>query len=46
MMDINESELRIGFGEFIFNIKTNSLKLKNKEIYLTEGENNLLIKLN
>ena len=42
---INESELCIGFGEFIFNIKTNSLKLKNKEIYLTEGENNLLIKL-
>jgi two-component system, OmpR family, phosphate regulon response regulator OmpR len=43
--DINQSELRIGFGEFIYNIKTNSLNLKNKEIYLTEGENNLLIKL-
>ena len=43
--DINRSEVRIGFGEFIFDIKTNSLKLSNKEIYLTEGENNLLIKL-
>ena len=42
---INKSELRIGFGEFIFNMETNSLKLNNKEIYLTEGENNLLIKL-
>ena len=42
---VNQSELRIGFGEFIFDIKTNSLKLNNKEIYLTEGENNLLVKL-
>lgn len=42
---INQSELRIGFGEFSFDIKTKSLKLNNKEIYLTEGENNLLIKL-
>ena len=42
---INQTELRIGFGEFIFDIKTNSLKLSNKEIYLTEGENNLLVKL-
>lgn len=42
---INKSELRIGFGEFIFDTKTNSLKLNNKEIYLTEGENNLLSKL-
>ena len=42
---INQSELRIGFGEFIFDIKSSSLKLRNKEIYLTEGENNLLVKL-
>lgn len=42
---INQSELRIGFGDFIFDIKTNALKLNNKEIYLTEGENNLLVKL-
>lgn len=42
---INKSELRIGFGEFIFDTKTNSLNLNNKEIYLTEGENNLLAKL-
>lgn len=42
---VNQSTLRIGFGEFIFDIKTKSLKLSNKEIYLTEGENNLLVKL-
>ena len=42
---VNQSELRIGFGNFIFDIKTNSLKLNNKEIYLTEGENKLLVKL-
>ena len=42
---INQSESRVGFGDFIFDIKTNSLILRNKEVYLTEGENNLLIKL-
>ena len=42
---INQFELRIGFGKFIFDIKSNSLKLNHNEIYLTEGENNLLVKL-
>ena len=42
---VNQSELRVGFGEFLFDIKVNSLKLNNQEIYLTEGENNLLVKL-
>jgi len=43
--NINQSELRIEFGDYIFNTKTQDLKKSNKEIYLTEGENNLLIKL-
>jgi len=43
--NINQSELRIEFGDYIFNTKTQNLKKSNKEIYLTEGEHNLLIKL-
>ena len=43
--NINQTELRIEFGEHIFNTKTQDLKKSNKEIYLTEGEHNLLIKL-
>ena len=43
--NINETELRIIFGDYIFDAKTNSLKVNNKELYLTEGENNLLLKL-
>ena len=43
--NINQSELRIEFGDYIFNTKTQNLKKNNKEIYLTEGEHNLLLKL-
>ncbi len=43
--NINQSELRIEFGNYIFNTKTQDLKLNNNEIYLTEGEHNLLLKL-
>ena len=43
--NINQSELRIYFGEYIFDNKTQALKKNENEIYLTEGENNLLIKL-
>jgi len=43
--NINQAELLVSFGSFIYNTKTNSLKLNEKEIYLTEGENNLLFKL-
>ena len=43
--NINQTELRIVFGEFIFDTKTKSLKKNNTELYLTEGEYNLLIKL-
>ena len=43
--NINQAELLFSFGSFIYNTKTNSLTLNEKEIYLTEGENNLLLKL-
>ena len=43
--NINQSELRIEFGDYIFNTKTQDLKINNNEIYLTEGEHNLLQKL-
>ena len=43
--NVNQAELLFSFGSFIYNTKTNSLTLNEKEIYLTEGENNLLIKL-
>jgi two-component system phosphate regulon response regulator OmpR len=43
--NVNQSELLFSFGNFIYNTKTNSLKLNDKEVYLTEGENNLLLKL-
>ena len=42
---VNKGELLFSFGSFIYNTKTNLLKLNDKEIYLTEGENNLLLKL-
>ncbi len=43
--NINQTELLISFGSNIYDTKTNSLKFNNEEIYLTEGENNLLLKL-
>ena len=43
--NVNQAELLFSFGNFIYNTKTNSLKLNDKEIYLTEGENKLLLKL-
>jgi two-component system, OmpR family, phosphate regulon response regulator OmpR len=43
--NVNRAELIFSFGSFIYNKKTNSLRLNDKEIYLTEGENNLLLKL-
>ena len=35
--NINQAELLFSFGSFIYNTKTNSLTLNDKEIYLTEG---------
>ena len=43
--NVNQAELLFSFGSFIYNTKTNSLTHNDKEIYLTEGENNLLVKL-
>ena len=43
--NVNKAKLLFSFGNFIYNTKTNSLTLNEKEIYLTEGENNLLLKL-
>ena len=43
--DINERSEIINFGDFTYNISDLQLKRKNKIIYLTEGENKLLIKL-
>jgi two-component system phosphate regulon response regulator OmpR len=43
--NVNQAELLFSFGNFIYNTKTNSLTLNSKEIYLTEGENSLLLKL-
>jgi len=43
--NVNNVELLFSFGNFIYNTKTNLLKLNDEEIYLTEGENNLLSKL-
>ena len=40
--NINQSDLHIEFGNYIFDTKTQILKKDNEEIYLTEGENNLL----
>ena len=41
----SKKDLKISFGEFIFDINSLELKINNKTFYLTEGENNLLLKL-
>ena len=41
----NKNILKIVFGDFSFNLKTLQLKKKSDIIYLTESENQLLIKL-
>ena len=43
--NINETESKVSFGKYIYYKKSNALKIHNKEVYLTEGENNLLLKL-
>ena len=43
--NINESESKISFGKYVYYKNSNALKIHNKEVYLTEGENNLLLKL-
>ena len=41
----SKKDLKISFGEFIFDMNSLELKINNKTVYLTEGENNLLLKL-
>ena len=43
--NISDKNLKVSFGEFIFNISKQELKKNNNTVYLTEGENNFLIKL-
>ena len=43
--NVNQEELLFSFGDLIYNTKTNSLTFNDEEIYLTEGENKLLLKL-
>ncbi len=43
--NLNNKKIKISFGEFIFDTSNLKLQKKDKLIYLTEGENNLLIKL-
>ena len=43
--DSNKEISNISFGDYIFNIQKLELKKNQEIIYLTEGENNLLIKL-
>ena len=43
--NINETESKVSFGKYIYYKNSNALKIHNKEVYLTEGENNLLLKL-
>ena len=41
----SKRDLKISFGEFIFDMNSFELKINNKIVYLTESENNLLLKL-
>ena len=43
--NFNNNELLIKFGKFMFNLTTVELKYEDNIIYLTESENELLIKL-
>ena len=43
--NFENKKIKISFGDFIFNTSDSELKKNEVVIYLTEGENNLLIKL-
>ena len=43
--NLSNKNIKISFGDFIFDISSLELKKKNDLIYLTEGENDLLLKL-
>ena len=42
---ITTKNIKVSFGNFVFDISSHELKEKNETIYLTEGEGDLLIKL-
>ena len=43
--NISENNVKISFGNFVFDISSSTLKKNNNLIYLTESENELLLKL-
>ena len=43
--NLKNNKIKISFGEFIYDKSNFKLQKNNKLIYLTEGENNLLVKL-
>ena len=43
--NLKSKKIKISFGNFIFDTSNFKLQKNNKLIYLTEGENNLLVKL-
>ena len=43
--NLSNKNIKISFGNYTFDISNLELKYKNNLIYLTEGENDLLIKL-
>ncbi len=43
--NFNDRKIKISFGNFIFDTSNFKLQKNDKLIYLTEGENNLLVKL-
>jgi len=43
--NFNNKNIKISFGEFIFNTTDFKLQKNDELVYLTEGENNLLLKL-
>ncbi len=43
--NFENKKIKISFGDFIFNTSDSELKKNEVVVYLTEGENNLLIKL-
>ena len=43
--NLDNKQLKISFGDFVYNISNSELQKNSELVYLTEGENNLLIKL-
>ncbi len=42
---LNNKNIKVSFGDFIFDLSSLELKYQNNLVYLTEGENDLLLKL-